>query len=194
MTEGTLEINLIGTQVKLQEAKSWLGKLFQKITGVPKVEQEVVSQLQYLERIYSVFKDLGYKNVLSLEVNGKEIYYDDAYTSDDLDNAMQLALKETPEEVYHSELILQEIDGNEEDNINVNMYSQHREGEMPLVISVSLGKTPEEVETFLNKLKVKINEKFEIESGDVYVDEDSYEGEDETESEETAEIEEEKAE
>lgn len=198
MTEGTLEINLTGTQVKLQEAKSWLGKLFQKITGVPKVEQEVVTQLQYLEKIYNVFKDLGYKNVLSLEMNGKEVYADDAYTSDDLDNAMQLALKETPEEVYHSELILQEIDGSEEDTINVNMYSQHEEGEMPLVISVSLGKTPEEVETFLEKLKTKINEKFQIEAGEVSVDEDSYEEEEPIEEEETPEeteeIEKEKAE
>ena len=176
MTEGTLEINLQGTQVKTQEAKTWLGRFFQKISGgAPKVEEEVVTQLQYLEKIYGVFKELGYKNIVSLEVNGKEVYYDESYTKEDMDTAMQLALKEAPEEVYHIEFQLQEIDGKENDTLGVNMYSQHEEGDMPLVVSADLNKTPEEMTTFLENLKTKINEKFQIEAGESYVDEDSYE-------------------
>ena len=193
MTEGTLGINLAGTQVRVEEAKTWLGRFFQKLTGgAPKVEQEVVTQLQYLQKIYEVFKDSGFKNMLSLEVNGKEVYYDEAYTRDDLNKAMELALKEAPEEIYHVETVLQEIDGEEDDTINVNMYSQHEEGKMPLVVSVDLNKKSEEVEAFLEKLKTKINEKFQIDEGDISVDEEEPEetSEEETTEEETAEEEE----
>lgn len=186
MTEGTLEINLVGTQVRVEEAKTWLGRFFQKLSGgAPKIEQEVVTQLQYIQKMYEVFKELGFKNIVSLEVNGKEVYYDEAYTRDDLDKAMELALKEAPEEVYHTEFQLQEIDGNEDDTISVNMYSQHEEGELPLVVSVDLNKKPEEVETFLEKLKTKINEKFQIEAGEVSVDEYSYDEETEESEVET---------
>lgn len=188
MTEGILEINLQGTQVKVEEAKTWLGRFFQKLGGgAPKIEQEVVTQIQYLQKIYEVFKELGFKNIMSLEVNGKNVYYDEAYTRDDLDKAMELALKEAPEEVYHVEFQLQEVDGNEDDTINVDMYSKHKEGELPLVVNVDLSKKPEEVETFLEKVKTKINEKFQIEAGEVSVDEDTYPEDSEETSEESSE-------
>ena|SRR3990167_9015659 len=172
MTEGVLEINLQGTTIKTLEAKSWLGRMFQKLVGVRSVEQEVATQLQYLEKVYEVFRDLGYENLLSLDMNGKNMYYDEAYTDKDLQTAIQLAVKEEQQEAYHVEFILHGIDGNEENEVEVNMYAQHEEGDMPLVVTARLNQPSAQVEVFLTKVKDKINEKFGIESGEISVEED----------------------
>ena len=172
MTEGVLEINLQGTTVKALEAKSWLGRMFQKLVGVKTVEQEVATQLQYLEKVYEVFRDLVYENLLSFDLNGKNVYYDEAYTDKDFQTAIQLAVKEEQEEAYHVEFTVHGIDGNEENEVEVNMYAQHEEGDMPLVVTARLNQPSAQVEVFLTNVKDKINEKFGIESGDISVDED----------------------
>ena len=188
MTHGELSIDLKDTEIKIDEPKTWLQKIARKFTGEKRVAKEVVTQLQYLQKIYEICRDFGYKNVMSLDVNGNNVYSDDAYTADDLDRAMELALKETPQDIYHSQVVLQGIDGNEENQIQINMYSQHGEEELPLTVQVDVEKSVEDTTALLEKFKEKINEKFGIESGEVYVDEESeedYSEEEPTEEEET---------
>lgn len=177
MTLGNLSIDLKDTKIEVEKPKNWLMKLFR---GEKILQTESVTQLQYLEQIANVLRELGYKNVLSLGINGGVVYGDESYTKDDLDNAIQLALKQETKKIFHIELEMQEIDG--EGTMDVNFYSQHAEGEMPLIINVDIPKTPEETRTLLEKIKVKINEKFLVESGEIEVDEDSFE-EDETDEE-----------
>ena len=180
--EGVLSINLKGTEVKTEERKGWLARIFlgKEIT----VEQEPVTQMQYLEKIYKIFKSLGYENVLSMNVNGVEVYFDENNTEKDFELAMQSALSTESKEAYHVEISL-DTTGDELENINVNMYGQHKLGEIPLVINVSLPKTSEEINTLLEDIKTKINVEFGIESGEIEVyDEEEDEDDEETDEEE----------
>ena len=175
-TEGILRINLQGTKVETEERKGWLARIFR---GKEKtVEQEDVTQMQYLEKIYGVFKELGYENILSLEVNGKTVYADKENKENDFQDAIAKALEYESSEAYHIEINL-DTTGDEGTNINVSMYGQHKEGELPLVVRAFYeDKKPSEIEELLEKIKDKINEKFGIESGEI-----ECESEDESEEE-----------
>lgn len=122
--------------------------------------------------MYEVFKAVGYENAVSLEVNGSEVYYDEEYTENDLRTAIDLALKENPENIYHVQLVLQKVEGDNEEQIDVNMYSQTEKEEKPLVVNVDLNKDVAGTTTFLETLKQVIDEKFGVESGEITVDEE----------------------
>ncbi len=175
-TEGILRINLQGTKVETEERRGWLARIFK---GKEKtVEQEDVTQMQYLEKIYGVFKELGYENILSLEVNGKTVYADKENKENDFQEAVTKALEYESNEAYHIEINL-DTTGDEGSNINVSMYGRHKEGELPLVVRAFYeDKKPSEIEELLEKIKDKINEKFGIESGEI-----ECESEDESEEE-----------
>ena len=170
MAYGELSIDLIGTEIKVDEPKTWLQKIARVFSGEKKISKEVVTQMQYLQKLQEICKELGYKNVLSLDVNGINVYFDEEYNPDDLDKAMELALKEEQSDMYHVELILQGIEENDDNQMEINMYSSHGEDELPIVVTVDIEKTIEETRALLEKFKEKVNTKFGIEEGEISVD------------------------
>ena len=165
MVEGILKIDLKGT--KVEEPKSFLDRFKQFFTG--QAEQEVVTQMQYLQDIYDIFLSEGIKNVSALELNGKEVYSDEENTPDDFGKAVGLALKEEAKEAFHVRI---ELKDEGEGEVTVNMYSRHAMGDAPLVIEIDTDKNSEDTKTLLENIKTKINDKFGIESGDIDIDED----------------------
>ena len=169
MNTGTLEIDLQGTKIETEEKKGWLTRIF---SGKEKTtEVEDVTQLQYLEKIYAVFKELGYENVLSLSVNERIVYEDEENTDKDFETALKAAIECEIKKAYHIEISLDTTSDGEE-NIFINMFGKHEEGEIPLIIEVEEPKKLSEVKEMLENMKNKINEKFGIESGTIYVDEE----------------------
>jgi len=167
--EGILSIDLKGTTIKTEERKGWLARIF--LGKNIEVAQEAVTQMQYLENIYNVFKELGMQNILSLDVNGKTVYMDEENTDNDFGAAVALALDEESKEAYHIEAEL-DTTGDEVTNIYINMYGQHKDGDIPLVIDCIMEKSFDDMTKLLEDIKAKINEKFGIESGEIDVDED----------------------
>jgi len=167
--EGILKINLKGTEIKTEERKGWLARIFKGKTI--EVAQEAVTQMQYLEGIYNACTELGYKNVLSLDVNGVTVYIDEENKDDDFSEAVKLALEEVETEAYHIHIEL-DTTGDEEANIEIDMYGQHKDGEIPLNVSTIMENTYDDMVVLLEGIKTKINEKFGVESGEIEVDED----------------------
>lgn len=167
--EGVLRVNLKGTKVETEERKGWLARIF---LGKEKtVEVEDVTQMQYLEKIYEVFKEMGYENMLSLEINDKTVYADKENKDNDFQDAVTKAMEYESDEAYHIEFNL-DTNGDEETNLNVNMYGQHKEGELPLTVRAYYeDKKASEIRELLEKVRDKINEKFGIESGEIEVEE-----------------------
>ena len=185
MREGTLSIDLKGTEIKTEERKGWLARLFKGKTI--EVAQEAVTQIQYLEGIYNICKELGFNNVLSLDVNGKTVYMDEENKDNDFEEAVKLALTEDAKEAFNIEIEL-DTTGDEETSIYINMYGQHKDGDIPLIIDCIMEKSHEDMTKLLEDIKSKVNKKFGIESGEIEVDEDEEEDNDESndESEETS--------
>ena len=183
--EGNMKVNLAGTQLIEKQPKGMLQTIIAKIVGKKKLEREVITQLQCLEGIYGVFKDLGQENLVRLEVNGTTVYEDEEHKATDLYDAVQLALKANQEEAYHIEMVLEPKDGGEDDYIEVNMYQEHDEGKRPLTIDVYReDMNSEEMTSFLKKVEEKITLKFGVEDIDIDVEEDEDEEESEEESSE----------
>lgn len=184
--EGNMRVNLAGTQLIEKQPKGMLQTIIAKIVGKKKLEREVVTQLQCLEGMYNVFKELGQENLVRLEVNGTTVYEDEEHKSTDLYDAVQLALKANQEEAYHIEMVLEPKDGGEDDYIEVNMYQEHEQNERPLTVNVYIeDMNSEEMETFLEKVKEKIASKFGVEDIEIDVEEDEEDEESEEESEES---------
>lgn len=183
--EGNLRVDLKGTEIIEKEPKGMLQKIIAKIVGKKKLEREVVTQLQCLEGMYNVFKELGQENLVRLEVNGTTVYEDGEHKPTDLYDAIQLALKANQEEVYHVEMVLEPVNGGEDDYIEVNMYQEHEEGERPLTVNAYIeDMNSEEMETFLEQVKEKITSKFGVEDIEIDVEEDEEDEESEEESSE----------
>ena len=187
VNEGVLRIDLKDTEVITEERKGFFARIFlgKEVT----FERENVTQYQYLEKIAEVFKELGYDNVLSVEVNGRTVYYDEENKENDLQEAIQAALEYEEKEAYHISIAF-DTTKDEEENLVVDMYAQHKEGEIPLVVKAYFYETKsEEIKNILESIKSKINDKFGIESGEIEVDEDEVdeEGAEEEATEETSE-------
>ena len=183
MTEGTLKVDLRNTKTETEKSDSWIKRIF----GIQKeIEQEVVDQAQALEKLYKVFTDIGYNNVSSLEINGREVYSDPEFTAEDFEKALKLALEEESKKVYHIEIVLNTPQEDDGDYVNINMYSRHEPGEYPLNIFASIEKKDcDELKEFLESVRTKIEEQFEVESVAIDIDEDSdTTGEEEVDSEE----------
>ena len=188
--EGNMKVNLAGTQLIEKQPKGMLQTIIAKIIGKKKLEKEVVTQLQCLEGMYNVFKELGQENLVRLEVNGTTVYEDEEHKPTDLYDAVQLALKANQEEAYHIEMVLEPKDGGEDDYIEVNMYQEHKEGERPLTIDVYIeDMSSEEMTSFLKQVEEKITLKFGVEDIDIDVEEDEEDEESEEESNEESESE-----
>lgn len=180
MGEATIKVTLKGTTKVLEPHSNWLMRIFGKKIEVAK---EVVTQTQYLEKIYNVFKNLGYENLLDLEVNGEIVYEDEEYDEKDFEKAVKLALNAEAKEVYHIEFNL-DTTGDNEANIDVNMYSKHGAEERPMVINIyEEDKNKEEITKLVDDIKSKISAQFEVESFEVDIAEE--EATEETDSEET---------
>lgn len=180
MINGTLNIDLKGTKV-MEEPKGWFMKL---LTEKTEYEKEAVTQIQYLEKIYNIFSGLGWKNIVSLDLNDETVYEDEEYKENDFEEAINLAYKKIEEKDFKVIVHLENTDDDKEEKITVNFSSKHDVGEFPLVVEVELDKSSSEVETFLTDVKTKINDVFGIESGEIVdVDEDE-EDSDEEEDEE----------
>jgi len=181
--EGTLKIDLKGTEVVVEEPKNWFQKIF---VGKKEYEKEAATQFQYLEKIYKIFSDLGWKNIVSLEVNSETVYEDEEYKEDDFREAVEKAYEKVEEKDFDVVIKLENTEGGKEDTLSVDFASKHDVGEYPLEVEVSLEKSSEEVNTFLTGVKEKVNEVFGVESGDIEVGDDDEEDEEEEESEKEA--------
>ena len=183
--EGVLRIDLKGTKIKTEARKNWLARIF--LGKEIKMEQEAITQMQYLEGIYQVFKEMGYENILSLEMNDKTVYVDEENKDKDFEEAVRKAAEYESKEAYHIEFEL-DTTGDGESNIDVNMYGRHSEGDIPLVIRVWYdNKNSEDIKKLLEDIKTKINEKFGIESGEIEVDDDYEEEVSDEDTEESSE-------
>ncbi len=181
---GTIKVNLTGTTEKYEKAEGWLKKIF---VGDKEWEEEVMTQTDYLKKIYDVFSELGYKNVLFLDLNGESVYEDKENKDDDFDKAIQMALEKKKDEDYKIGISL-DTTGDEKGNILITMSSKHDSGEFPLTIEVISDEDPKEM---LEKIGNKIDEHFKVEAIEIEKDdEDTDESEEETTEEDTEEDEE----
>lgn len=186
MTNGTLDIDLKGTETEVEEPKTWLAKIKSSLFGKKENEQEVVTQLQYLEKTYKVFSEMGYKNLVRLELNDEIVYDDTEHKADDFENAIKLAYGKIQRKDFNVSMTLEDLKTDNTDTIDVEFSAKHGKGEYPLSIEVDLARNAVDTEKFLNEVKDKLNEAFGVESGDIEVDEDDDE-EDEDSEEETEE-------
>ncbi|KKK74529.1 hypothetical protein LCGC14_2882850 [marine sediment metagenome] len=138
---GTIKVNLTGTTEKYEKAEGWLKKIF---VGDKEWEEEIVTQTDYLKKIYDVFSELGYKNVLFLDMDGETVYEDTENKDDDFDKAIQMALKEKKDKDYKIGISL-DTTGDEKGNILIAMNSKHDSGEFPLTIDVISDEDPKEI-------------------------------------------------
>ena len=185
MINGTLNIDLKGTEIVVDEPNGWFTKLLTKLVGKTEYEQESVTQLQYLEKIYGIFSELGWKNIVSLDLNGETVYDDAEYKEDDFKEAINIAYGKIEEKDFKVMIHLENTDDEKEESITVDFDSKHDVGEFPLNVEAELDKTSLEVETFLTDVKAKINEAFGIESGELNVDDDEESDDDEDDTEDS---------
>lgn len=177
---GSINVNLKGTKLEEEKAEGWFKKIF---VGDKEWEEEIVTQTEYLKKIYDVFSELGYKNVLYVDVNGTTVYEDSENTDNDFEVAIQKALEQEIEPSEYNVAISLDTTGDEEENILVTMQSSHDVGEYPLTVEVTANEDPKEL---LDKIGAKLDEHFETEEVEIEGSEDSDE-EDEEEGEESEE-------
>ncbi len=189
MKNGTLDIDLKGTETKVETPKNWLAKIGSRLFGKKQYEQEIVTQMQYLQKTYNIFSELGYTNIVSLDLNGETVYEDEEEKDNDFQTAMTLAYAKVQKPDFETSMSLKK----DKDTIDVSFSAKHEEGEYPLSIEVELDKTSEETTKFLEDVRTKINESFGLEVGDISVDENE-ESEEDEEDEEDEEVSEEETE
>jgi len=179
MSNATIKVNLKSTKLETEPTKNWFMRIFKKEKTM---EKEVVTQSQFLEKIYNVFSELGYKNIQQLEMNGVNIYDDTHYEEDDFRKAIEKALNSEPLEIYHFEIYLDSSTSEEDENgitIDINMYSKHEVGDYPLTISFESFGTNDEVEKEVYDIILKLEETFETENIVKELELDDIEDEDE---------------
>ena len=191
MSNATIKVNLKSTKLETEPTKNWFMRIFKKEKTM---EKEVVTQSQFLEKIYNVFSELGYKNIQQLEMNGVNIYDDTHYEEDDFRKAIEKALNSEPLEIYHFEIYLDSSTSEEDENgitIDINMYSKHEVGDYPLTISFESFGTNDEVEKEVYDIILKLEETFETENIVKELELDDIEDEDEEDDSEDEEDEDE---
>ena len=184
--EGTMGVNLKGTKIEIEEATTWMEKIKEFFSGKEEYEKEDVELMQYIEQIGKVLEGVGMNNVVSLSINDDTVYEDDEHKENDLSEAIGKAMEHLPEEKENYTVVI-ELESDSEDNedcIVVSMEQKHEVGDLPLTFEVEMDKTSEEVKEFLDNIKTKLEEIFDIESTETEVevdleDEDSDEDSDE---------------
>jgi hypothetical protein len=191
MTRGVLRVSLKGSKIEVEEPQNFIEKFKAFFLGKGEVVKEDITQYQYLQQICEVFQCVGMQNILALELNGKELYYDEENTPDDLKKAISIALESPEEEGFHARIEMCPSDKDDDSSIVVNMYSAHDVGEFPLVVDADFGVSVMESKEFLTKVDAKLREKFLVSESEFDLDEDDSDGEnseeEETPEEETSE-------
>lgn len=182
MIEGTLEINLKGTELVVEEPKGWLSKIGSMLFGKKEYEKEIVTQMQYLEKVYSIFTSLGWNNIVSLNLGDEVVYEDKEHKEDDFKEAVNLAYQKIEKKDFEVSIVLENSAG---ESVDIEFSSKHDIGDYPLTISVELDKSEDEVTASLNEMKEKINGIFGIESGEITVEESNEDSEDEEDDEDS---------
>lgn len=152
---GNIRVGLKDVKTQVKEAKGFWNKF---LIGDEEWQEEAITHIDYLQRIYKVFENLGYTNILFLDMNSETVYKDKKRTPNDFEKAIKLALKKEIKERYRIAMGL-DINGDGKTNVIITMVSKHDVGVYPLIIEVFFKNKPQHI---LRKIASEIDKQFRV--------------------------------
>lgn len=165
--QGTISINLKGTQVRIRPPSSFfsgIANLVTKGTWSESFQQETFKLMALAQAIYHILQECGVRDVIRVAVGDSVIYEDFEHLPDDLNLAME-ALRHKVEDgldlgyLEKFDLSLEHDDGALSYVIDCGIYREHRPGMDPIVIRITgissqLKRRPDEsTETYYARTK-----------------------------------------